>query len=240
MIITTTKGKFDTFNYSLTGLDKAIIEIYDTFDFEDQNYSMSKAVAIFIPKDLVPNNLIHSAMPYRRTVENSFVSYRLDIHAHEDTYEFKVSFNYFLHLNKNRSDAGKQKVRDSVKDAFNDVNFSKVATKITEEHLQNLINLANETEEARVNQYYRVNAVTFSEELLIESDNEEWKYLTKQEQQLNQLLADLKARKAKLRKEVLVKQLDSDKRPFPENINKIVDDVLINADGVEPVRNRFF
>ncbi|MEF1300892.1 hypothetical protein QTO17_03045, partial [Vibrio owensii] len=97
----------------------------------------------------------------------------------------------------------------------------------------------NRTEEDQVSRFFEGNAVKSAENLLEDEKHPEWQFLGDQEKQLQTLLENVRARQSVLRKEALIKHFEQDEREFPENIQKIVDDNLMNVDGLAK-RRMFF
>ncbi|HBC3404772.1 TPA: hypothetical protein KDY05_002047 [Vibrio parahaemolyticus] len=235
MIVNKTIGKFETNHFSLNTLDDSLFEVFETAEHEDSSYTLTKSVAVKITEDQLPKNFFTTHRYSHNKVEGTEVSYGVNIDSRRGL-SIDINFAYSLHISRRRSEKGQQLIRDTVTTEFNKVNFLQAAkdalTGIMERNIQEL----NREEEQQVHRFFENNAAKSAENLLIESDCQEWKFLKEQEEQLTATLAKLKDRQAVLRKEALKKSLKEDEREFPENIQKLFDDYLMNVPGIKQRR----
>lgn len=235
MIVTKTKGKWETVHFMLNALDDSLFEIHETSEYEDKNYALSKSVTVNISEDQLPKNFFTAQKCSYKFLEGSEVSYAVHIETRHGL-SINVHFAYSLRINRRRNEKGQQLIRDEVSKEFNRVDFLQASKDALTEIMERNIKKLNYEEEQQVHRFFENDAATAAEKILLESDCQEWKYLIEQEEQLTALLANLRDRQAVLRKDALKTNMKEDEREFPVNIQKIVDDYLMNVNGIKKRR----
>lgn len=231
MLITKQVGKMETVFYALNSLDESLFSVSDTEVHEDTNYQLSTTVRVNITEDQLPEDFMIYDFRDQVEIKGTPVSYSFVLETCKGL-SFDIHFSASLFLSSRRSEAGRQLIRDTVTAEFGKINFIEVSKQVVESHLSRRVASENEREAENFKGFLRFKSAKKADDLLNEQKNPEWQHLAKQEEQLKALLEAVMVRQSVLRKEALIASIEKDERAFSDNTQALVNDRLINVEGI--------